>query len=86
MNRREFFRKWKVHFFFGGGLLLILAINVVINFLSGQAFLRATLGASREIRPVEYMMFVLFWYWFARGQKSESPDELTTLKLGGSNT
>jgi len=86
MNRKEFFRKWKVHLFFGGGLLLILAINIVINFLSGHTFLRATLGAFGEIRPVEYMMFVLFWYWFARGNKSESHDTLTTLKLGGSNT
>src|SRR5207237_3384521 len=55
MNRKEFFRKWKVHLFFGGGLLLVLAISVVTNFLSGQTFLRATLGALREIRPVEYV-------------------------------
>jgi len=86
MNRKEFFRKWKVHLFFGGGLLLVLAISVVINFLSGQTFLRATLGALREIRPVEYIMFVLFWYGFTRGRHSDARPTFTTLNLDGSKT
>ena len=86
MNRKEFLRKWKVHLFFGGGFLLVLAINVVINFLSGQTFWRATLGALREIRPVEYIMFVLFWYGFTRGRRSDSRPTLATLNLDGSKT
>ena len=84
MNKKEFFRKSKVHLLFGGGFLLVFVINVAINFFSGQSFLWATVGALREIRPVEYIMFILFWYWLARGQQSNSRPTFTSLNLGGS--
>ena len=85
VNKKEFFRKSKVHLLFGGGFLLVFVINVAINFFSGQSFLRAMVGALREIRPVEYVTFILFWYWFARGQQSNSRPTFTSLNLGDSN-
>ena len=85
MNKKEFFRKSKVHLFFGGGFLVVFVISGAINFFSGQSFSSATVGAFREIRPLEYIMFILFWYWFARGQQSNSRPEFTSLNLSGSN-
>jgi hypothetical protein len=86
VNKNRLFAKWKVHILFGGGFLLVFLINVAINFFAGQTFLRATLGALGEIRPVEYVMFILFWYWFARGQQpAPSRPTFTSLNLGGSN-
>jgi hypothetical protein len=86
VSKNKFSRNWKVHLFFGGGLLLAFAINVSISFFSGQTLLRATLDAFRQIRPVEYIMFILFWYWFARGQQPNSRPKFTGLNLGGSKT
>ena len=86
MTRNKFSYKSKVHFFFGGGLLLAFSISVAINFFSGQHFSSAIVSPFREIRPVEYIMFFLFWYWFAHGRQTESRPTLTTLNLGDTKT
>lgn len=86
MHKKKLSRKWKAHLFFGGGLLLAFVIGIAINFFSGQRLSVAILGAFREIKPVEYIMFFLFWYWLAYGQQTESRPTLTTLNLGGSKT
>ena len=62
MNRREFLAKWKIHLYFVGAFLFVLAFNVIIGFTAGQTFLGATWRAISEIRPMEYLMFALFWY------------------------
>jgi hypothetical protein len=85
MNKNNLPAKWKVHFLFGGGLLLVILINVAMNSFAGQTFLRVVLGALSGIRPVEYVMFILFWYWFARGQHAAaSRPEFTSLNIDGS--
>jgi hypothetical protein len=76
----------KVHLFFGGGLLLALAVGLATSLFSGLSLWSSIFGAFRQIRPVEYIMFALFWYWFARGQRTNSRPTLTTLNLSGSKT
>ena len=86
MIKNKLSYKTKVHLFFGGGFLLAFAISVAINFFSGQRLALSIVGAFREIKPMEYIMFFLFWYWLARGRQTESRPTLTTLNLGGSKT
>jgi hypothetical protein len=86
VSETKLFHKWKVHLFFGGGLWLVFAISITINLLSGHTLFSATIDALRQIRPMEYVMFFLFWYWFARGQQTNSRPTLTSLNLGGSKT
>lgn len=73
----------KQHLFFGGGLLLVLAISVAMNLSSGQTFLSAALAAFGQIRPVEYGMYLAFWYWLARGQQTSFRTTFTSLNLRG---
>ena len=69
--------------FFGAGLFLVLAISVAINLLSGLTFASAVLGAFGQIRPVEYGMYLAFWYWLARGQQTSFRTTFTSLNLRG---
>lgn len=73
----------KVHLFFGGGLVLVLAISVLINLLSGLTFASAVLGALGQIGFVEYGMYFAFWYWLARGQQTTFSTPFTSLNLRG---
>jgi len=86
MKTKEFLKRWKVHLIFGGGFLIALALNVIINMLDGQRLLWATIDALREIKPFEYLMFVLFWYVLAHPRESTSPGMVTTLNLRDSGT
>jgi len=81
INRLSY--KRKVHLFFGVGAI---TIDVAINFFSGQTLLSAIVGAFRQIKPFEYVMFFLFWYWFARGQQTNPRPTITSLNIGGSGT
>ena len=76
----------KVHLFFAGGLMSVLAITVAMNLFSGQTFLSAVLGALGQIRPVEYLMYFTFWYWLTRGQHASFRTTFTSLNLRGSKT
>ena len=84
MKTKEPFNRWKVHLVFGGGFLLIFTINVVINALDGQTFLRAAVSSLQGITPMEYMMFASFWYFLARGKESDARSRFTTLNLSSS--
>ena len=86
MTTNRLSRNWKVHLFFGGGFLLAITIGVAVNFFSGQTFLSATIAAFRQIKPFEYILFLLFWYWLARGQQTEAQTTFTSLNLRGSKT
>ena len=86
MTTNRLFHNGKEHLFFGGGFLLAIAIAVAMNFFSGQTFLSATIDALRQIKPFEYIMFLLFWYWVARGQQTKTETTFTSLNLGGSKT
>ena len=86
MTRTEFLKKWKIHVAFGGGFLAVLLVNISINIAAGQSFWGAALNALREIRAMEYMMLVLFWYSsVVYHPKDEWSSALTTLNLSRSD-
>ncbi len=85
MNRREFLAKWKTHLFFVGALLFVLVLSFMLNFTAGQTLRGATWRAISEIRPMEYIMFALFWYACAvHRAKGDWDSSLTTLNLSQS--
>lgn len=86
MNLREFLAKRKIHLFFVGAFLSVLALNFTIGLTSGQTFLSATWTAFSEIRPADYVMFALFWYaCVTHRPKDDWHSPFTTLNLFQSN-
>ena len=81
MKIKQLFKRFKVHLIFGGGFMLVFAINVVMNAFDGQTVLRAIVSSLQGIRPMEYLMFALFWYVLARGKESDARSGFTTLNL-----
>jgi hypothetical protein len=87
MNPREFLAKRKTHLFFVGALLFALTLDITIGFMAGQTFLGATWRAISEIRPMEYIMFALFWYACAvHRPKDDWDSSLISLNLSRANT
>jgi len=62
MNSREFLAKHKIHFFYVTIFLLGLALNITIDLAAGQTVPGATWKAISGIRPLDYLMFAIFWY------------------------
>jgi uncharacterized membrane protein YbhN (UPF0104 family) len=62
MNPKDSLMKRKKHLIFPGLFLLVLAFNVTVALMAGQTFLGATWKAISDIRPMDYLMFALFWY------------------------
>jgi len=86
MTRTELLKKWKIHVAFLGGFLAVVSVSVIANMGGGQAFWDATSNALREIRPMEYAMLLLFWYWsVVYRPRDEWRSTLTTLNLGRSD-
>jgi len=81
--RGEYIPKWKMHLLFGGGFLAAIAFSVVVNMVAGEHFSEAAWSAVREIRPIEVVMLVAFWYYCAFYQpKDEWSSSFTSLNLG----
>ncbi len=59
---KEFLAKRKVHLFFGTAFLFVIALNIIIGFTAGQTILGATWKSLSSLRPMDYVMFALFWY------------------------
>jgi hypothetical protein len=59
---KEFLAKRKTHLIFGTAFLFVLAFNITISFTAGQSILGATWKGLSTFRPMDYAMFVLFWY------------------------
>jgi len=59
---KEFLAKRKAHLIFGTAFLFVLALNVITGFSSDQTILRATWNGLSAIKPMDYVMFALFWY------------------------
>jgi len=82
----EFLKPWKIHLAFGGGLLALLLLYLVLDLVAGLSFGRATWHAFSSIKPMEYLMFGLMWYGIAF---SEYPDQrrpqLMALNLNGTH-
>ena len=86
MNPREFLTKHKVHFFFVSVFLLVLVLNITIDFAAGQTFLGATWKAISGIRPMDYLLFAVFWYARAvHRPKDDWDSSLISLNLSRSN-
>jgi hypothetical protein len=62
----------KVHFIFSFALAIILLIGLAPRMVSGQGFFPSLLGALSDIRPVEWMMFILFWVVFAKNNLEQA--------------
>jgi hypothetical protein len=59
---KEFLAKQKAHLIFGSGFLLVLAINIITGYTSGQTLLGAIWNGASAIKPMDYVMFALFWH------------------------
>ncbi len=78
----EFISKWKTHLLFGGGFLAAIAFSVVLNMVAGEHFSEAAWSAVREIRLMEVVLLVAFWYACAFYQpKDEWTSSFTRLNL-----
>ena len=85
MNPREFTRKRKIHLFFVAAFLLALLFNITIGLMSGESVSGATWKAISEIKPMEYLMFALFWYACAvHRPEDDRQSSLISLNLSGS--
>jgi len=83
VTRIEFASKWKTHLVFGGGLVAAITFSVAANMVAGQHLSDAAWNAVRELRPLEVLMYLLFWYGLAFYQpKDEWSSPLTSLNLG----
>jgi hypothetical protein len=86
MNLRSFLAKQKKDVIFVGSFLIVLAFNITIGFLTGQTVLGATWKAISEVRPMEYLMFALFWYACAVYRPGDDwGTSFTVLNLSRSN-
>lgn len=87
MNTREFVTKHKVHFFFVSIFLFVLALTIAIDFMAGHTFLGATWKAISGVRPMDYLMFGLFWYVCATQRPKDDWDSsLISLNLSRSDS
>ena len=84
---KEFLAKRKAHLIFGTAFLMVVVINIVIGLTAGQTILSATWKGLSAVRPMDYLMFALFWYACAvhrPGDDWRSP--LISLNLSRTNT
>lgn len=85
MNPRKFIAKRKTHLVFVAAFLLAILFNITVGLISGESIVGATWMSLSEIRPMDYIMFALFWYTCAVYQpKDDSQSSLITLNLSGS--
>ena len=59
---KEFLAKRKAHLIFGTAFLFALALNTIFGLTSGPTVLGAIWNGLSAIKPMEYLMFALFWY------------------------
>ena len=84
---KEFLAKRKAHLIFGTTLLLVLALNTILGLTAGQTILGATWNGITAIRPMDYIMFALFWYACAvHRPKDDWHSPLISLHLSRTDT
>ena len=84
---KEFLAKRRAHLIFGTGFLFVLALNIIIGFTAGQTILGATWKGISAVRPMDYLMFALFWYACAvHRPKDDWHSPLISLNLSRTNT
>jgi hypothetical protein len=86
VNSREFIAKRKTHLIFVGAFLFALTFYITIGFMAGKTLLGATWWGISKIKPIDYVMFALFWYACAVHRPKDGWDSsLIALNLSGSN-
>jgi hypothetical protein len=84
---KEFLAKRKAHFIFGTAFLLVLALNIIIALTAGQTIAGAIWKGLSAERPMDYIMFALFWYGCAvHPPKDDWYSPLISLNLSRTNT
>lgn len=84
---KEFLAKRKALLIFSTAFLLVLAVNVILDFTSSETFLGSTWNALSEIKPMEYIIIALVWYSCAvHRPKDVWESSLITLNLSQSNS
>jgi hypothetical protein len=84
---KEFLAKRKAHLLFGTAFVVVLALNIIIGFTPGQTILGATWKGLRALRPMDYLMFVVFWYACAvHRPRDDWHTPLISLNLSRTNT
>lgn len=87
MSPREFFAKRRVHLIFVGAFFLVLAFNILTGFTAGQTVLGAIWKGLSALRPMDYVMFALFWYACAvHRPENDWSSPLISLNLSRPNT
>lgn len=85
MNPKRLLSNRKAHLIFGGALFLFMAVSIIAGLATGQSFLDATWSAVRGIRPMDYLMFALFWYVCAAPPRDDWDTSLISLNLARSD-
>jgi hypothetical protein len=84
---KEFLAKWKAHLIFASAFLFVLVLHIIIGFTAGQTVLGAIWNGIISIRPMDYLMFALFWYACAlHPPKDDWYSPLISLNLSRTNT
>lgn len=74
--------RWKVHLLFGGAFFAAVGFSIMINMFAGKHFFEAAWSAVREIRLMEVLMLIAFWYSCAFYKpKDEWSNPFTSLNL-----
>jgi hypothetical protein len=84
---KEFLAQRKAHLIFGTAFLLVLALNIMIALTASQTILGAIWKGLGAVRPMDYIMFALFWYACAvHPPKDDWYSSLVSLNLSRTNT
>ena len=84
---KEFLAKRKAHLIFGTAFICVLAFNIIIGLTAGQTVLGATWKGLSALRPMDYLMFALFWYACAvHPPRDDWYSPLISLNLSRTNT
>lgn len=75
----------KVHVLFSVGLVIMLLIGVLPRVAAGERFFQALWGALTDVRPIEWMMFFLFWCALAKNNVKDRFTPPQTLGLADRN-
>jgi hypothetical protein len=73
----------KAHIIFSVALAFALLVAVIPRMAAGERLLQALWDSVKEIRPVEWLLLILFWYSaaFPRTKDEWSSNSITTLGL-----
>jgi hypothetical protein len=84
---KEFLAKWKAHLIFISAFVFVLALNIIIGLTAGQTVLGAIWTGISALRPMDYLMFALFWYACAvHRPRDDWYSPLISLNLSRTNT